>query len=148
MDETFQPLVVEGEPQLEDLEVLYAGLRDHHSNSGHPRHDEVFSIFLRQTSGEVAGGVIASTLWGRMYIRQLWVNPSLRGQGLGRKLMEAAETEALRRGCTDAHTDTFSWQAPEFYQSLGYKVFGKLENYPPGATAYYVTKRLVADSGA
>ena len=57
--------------------------------------------------------------------------------------MELAEHEAVKRGCTHAYTCTFSWQAPEFYRRLGYEVFGVLEDYPPGSSLTYATKRLV-----
>jgi hypothetical protein len=38
--------------------------------------------------------------------------------------------------------DTFSFQAPGFYQKLGYRVFGELVDFPPGHTRQYLTKRL------
>lgn len=34
-----------------------------------------------------------------------------------------AEKEGGKRGCTIAYTDTFTWQAPEFYKKLGYKEY-------------------------
>jgi ribosomal protein S18 acetylase RimI-like enzyme len=138
----FQPLVVEGEPNPTDLQALREGMLAHHAESGHPREQATLSIFLRDSSGEPFGGVIASTLWGRMQIQSLWVHESIRGQGWGRKLMEAAEKEAVRRGCTDADTATFSWQAPDFYRRLGYEVYGVLEDYPPGNSLTYFTKEL------
>jgi len=42
------------------------------------------------------------------------------------------EHAAKERGCTAAYLTTFSFQARPFYESLGYEVFGILDDYPPG----------------
>jgi hypothetical protein len=39
-----------------------------------------------------------------------------------------------------SHLDTFDWQAKEFYEHLGYEVFGILENCPRGHNRYYMKK--------
>ena len=69
--------------------------------------------------------------------------PRLRGgRGFGRELMKRAELYAVERGCTDAYLDTFSFQARPFYEKLGYRVFGTLENHPAGHQRYFMTKQL------
>jgi ribosomal protein S18 acetylase RimI-like enzyme len=133
---------IEGEPSAEDIQVITRGMLAHHSTSGHPRNEEVLSILIRGKGDEVMGAVIGSCLFGRMHVRTLWVDESVRGTGWGRRLMEVAEAEAVRRGCTHAYTDTFSWQAPEFYKKLGYEVYGVLENYPPGSSLIYLSKAI------
>jgi hypothetical protein len=45
-------------------------------------------------------------------------------------------------GCTDAFLDTFSFQARGFYEKLGYRVFGGLDNHPAGHQHYFMTKRF------
>jgi hypothetical protein len=56
--------------------------------------------------------------------------------------LAAAGPEVMRRGCRNAWLDTHEFQAPRFYQKLGYVVFGKLPDYPPGFTRVFLTKRL------
>lgn len=133
---------IAGEPSDKDAEVIREGMLAHHAASGHPRNEDVFSILLRDTEDKVIGAVIGSCLFGRMYIRTLWVDEAIRSSGWGRKLIEAAESEAVGRGCTHAYTDTFSWQAPEFYKKLGYEVVGAMEDYPLGERFTYLSKRL------
>jgi hypothetical protein len=58
--------------------------------------------------------------------------------------MLAIEGAAEERGCERAHLDTFSYQARPFYEKLGYRVFGELEDYPPGHTRFFLRKQLRA----
>jgi len=77
-----------------------------------------------------------------MEINSLWVDESARKQGWGKKLMQAAEKEAIKKGCTIAYTNTFSWQCPELYKRLGYTLYGKLENFPKENNLSYYKKDL------
>jgi len=52
------------------------------------------------------------------------------------------EHAAKERGCTAAHLDTFSFQARPFYESLGYEVFGTLDDYPQGHQRFFMKKTL------
>ncbi len=81
-----------------------------------------------------------------MEVDQIWVDETVRGEGLGRRIMEAAEAEAILRGCTRVMLDTFSFQAPEFYEKLGYVTFGVIEDYIPGERQYFLEKRLPPSS--
>jgi GNAT superfamily N-acetyltransferase len=78
----------------------------------------------------------------------LWLPESLRGDGLGTEVLYQAEAEeeARKRGCTNAHLDTFDFQALSFYQKNGYGLFGKLDGYPTGHQRYFLTKRLIQGS--
>lgn len=134
---------IEGELNPEDKKALVEGLLAHHASNGHPRKSELFSILLKDHNDKVFGGVIVSFLWNGMEIQSLWVDESVRKQDWGRKLMQAAEAEAIKRGCTLAYTNTFSWQAPEFYSKLGYTLYGKLDDFPKGNSLSYFYKKLI-----
>lgn len=139
----FTLVPIEGDLNPEDKKVLVDGLLAHHKKSGHPRTSDVFSILLKDQNNKIHGAVIVSFLWNGMDIQSLWVDDSVRKQGWGRKLMQAAEEEAMKRGCTIAYTNTFSWQAPEFYEKLGYTIYGKLDGFPEGNSLTYFSKKLV-----
>nr|MBP9781876.1 GNAT family N-acetyltransferase [Candidatus Woesebacteria bacterium] len=81
-------------------------------------------------------------LYNGMEIATLWVDEKARGQGLGQKLMEMAEAEGKKRGATFAYTNTFTWQAPGFYEKIGYQLYGKLDDFPVGNTLSYYRKDL------
>lgn len=53
------------------------------------------------------------------------------------------EQAALEKGCTFIYLDTFSFQAPAFYEKHGYEVFGTLDNFSEGVKQYFLQKRLV-----
>ncbi len=103
------------------------------------------NIFIRNSDGTILGGVIGGTYWGWLYIDLLWIDEKVRGEGYGRKLLVAAEEEAIRRGCTQVFLDTFSFQARPFYEKHGYIIFGELKDFPPGHNRYFLQKTLRPD---
>jgi len=91
---------------------------------------------------EIVGGVLGETYFDWLYVDLLWVKEELRGRGYGRRLLTLAEEEAQQRGAKNAYLDTFSFQAPGFYQQCGYEVFGELQDFPPGHLRYFFKKQL------
>ena len=75
-------------------------------------------------------------------ISHLWVHPLQRGQGLGRSLLHAAEQEAARRGCEQVVLSTHSFQAPAFYERLGFTRAGAVTGYPRGEAFLLMVKPL------
>jgi ribosomal protein S18 acetylase RimI-like enzyme len=99
-------------------------------------------LYLKGPNGEVIGGVICDTFSRCLYVDVLWIDERYRGKGHGEKLMEEAERIAKEAGCTFAHTTTFSYQSPGFYERMGYEVFGRIDDYPNGIIQYFLKKRL------
>ena len=93
-------------------------------------------------TGASDGGLTARIGFGWMFVELLFVPERLRGQGVGRQLMEQAEVVARDKGCVGIWLDTFSFQAPGFYQKLGYAVFGEIANYPAGSSRFFLHKHL------
>ena len=90
------------------------------------------AIFGRDEHGEVVAGLCGHTWGGCCEIRQVWVDENFRGRGIGRRLMEVAETEAQRRSCFQIILATHSFQAPGFYHKLGFEIVDSLSDYPRG----------------
>ena len=133
---------VNGEPAVEDKKVMRDGMLAYHASHGHPRVEKPYSVVLKNQNGKTVGMVIVTFRWSAMYINTLWVEELLRHRGLGTKLMKAVEKEAIKRGCYMAFTDTTSYQAPKFYEKLGYICFAKLNNYPKSCSLHYFKKEL------
>lgn len=101
------------------------------------------AILLCEADGGISGGLWGRTDWQWLSIELLFVPERLRGAGLGARLVRQAEEEALRRGCRGALVNTFSFQAPGFYERLGYRAFGILDDCPPGHRRISLQKPLV-----
>ncbi|UTH74685.1 GNAT family N-acetyltransferase [Chromobacterium sp. IIBBL 290-4] len=99
-------------------------------------------ISVMNEAGEIEGGLWGHTCFGWLYTQLLAAPSEALGQGLGKRLMEEAEAEARARGCIGAWVDTHSFQAPEFYEKLGYQRFAELSDYPPGHSRIFYSKRL------
>jgi ribosomal protein S18 acetylase RimI-like enzyme len=52
------------------------------------------------------------------------------------------EETVIERGCRQITLETFSFQAPEFYEKLGYRVFGVIEGYGNRFRKFYMQKSL------
>ena len=139
-------LNLEEDPCEADKQTVFNGLLADHAANGHVRDPKKLAVFVRDTNNRVCGGLIGSTLWDHLTIEKLWVEERLRGHGYGAKLLQAAEEEAVRRGCRYAHTDTFTWQALRFYLRLGYEQYAELKNFPEGYSLDYIQKRLIGDN--
>jgi GNAT superfamily N-acetyltransferase len=138
---------IEDNPSQPDLNAVEAGLVGYNDSQAEKENWRPIAVLMRDENGEIVAGVDGHTHWNWLAISHLWVSEGLRGQGYGRKLMFMVEQEAVKRGCTHAHLDTFDFQAKPFYEKLGYEVFGTLEDFPPGHANYYMQKRLEAREG-
>jgi ribosomal protein S18 acetylase RimI-like enzyme len=100
------------------------------------------NLFLRDGDDEVVGGLLGAVWGGVLYVRFLWVGGPRRGQGLGRRLLEEAERRAIAHGCRHVFLDTFSFQAPGFYEKLGYRIYATAEDWPVGHAHHFLRKDL------
>jgi GNAT superfamily N-acetyltransferase len=137
---------LENDPREEDVQRVVDGLVEYNLSHYPHRDYQPLAVFLRDAAGEVVGGACGGTYWGWLFVKYLWVAEEHRGRGYGRRLLEAAEAEAARRGCHRCHLDTLEFQALPFYRKLGYEVFGTLEDCPPGYERYYLQKHSLSPS--
>jgi GNAT superfamily N-acetyltransferase len=108
-----------------------------------PANLQTFAVFLREKDSEkIIGGLWGRSAYAWFVVELLFVPEPLRGKGLGSLLMEKAEHAAIERGCVGIWLDSFSFQAPKFYERLGYAVFGTLQNSPRGCQRIFFQKIL------
>jgi GNAT superfamily N-acetyltransferase len=132
---------VEDQPDPLDVEFLEAQIR-REASAAMGLGDEVeLAIFVRDAGTVVAG--ISGWTWGDCCeLQSLWVDPSLRGGGLATRLLAAAEAEAVARGCSQTVHFTYDFQARALYERNGYKLVGRVEDFPSGTAALWFRKCL------
>ncbi len=82
---------------------------------------------IAEWDGEAAGFALwfynFSTFRGRhgIYLEDLFVNPQLRGRGIGKALLANLAKRAVAQGCARVEWWVLDWNAPsiDFYKSLG-----------------------------
>lgn len=141
MDQTYT-VTVEDAPSPEDARRVAEGLHAYNFAIVGDDNYRPLAILLRDAGGALVGGLLGGTYWGWLHVDMLWIAAEVRGQGYGRRLLVAAEREAVARGCHHAHLDTMSFQSLPFYQRQGYQLFGQLDDLPIGHSRYFLKKRF------
>jgi GNAT superfamily N-acetyltransferase len=137
-----EELRIETDPRLDDVAALGEHLHRHGVAATGFDDGRWLAIFVRDAAGDVTAGLHGWTWAGTGYVKTLWVREDLRRQGLGARLLEAAEREAARRGCREMQLDTLAYQAPGFYRRLGYEQIGDLPGWPAGSRRLFFRKAL------
>jgi len=135
-------------PSKEEMEQIHNAVENHNRTQTHGEYDQPgieISLVLKDSYGNVQGGVIASTVFKVMHLEVLWVAEDYRGHGYGRQLVLGAEQIGFENGCITSQTWTFSFQGPEFYPTIGYEQIGTYDGYPNGLTEHVFMKRLSAN---
>ena len=133
---------LQNDPAPGDIDELRENLISHNVASHGYTETSNIAIFVRNEEGSLDGGVYADAWGGCCQVELLWVAEESRGDGLGTRLMAAVEEEARRIGCSKIVLDTFSYQAPGFYEKLGFDVVSEIADFPEGHTYYVLVKRL------
>lgn len=134
-------ITVNYSPSQADNNIILEGLIKSYEKIIGER-DKPFSIFLKDDSGKIFGGIRAFFDTQSVYIDQMWVAENLRNQGFGKKLLDAAEQEAIKNGCIFSTVDTWDFQAEEFYLKNGYKRMGEITNYWFNHSRIFLRKNL------
>lgn len=108
-----------------------------------PLHEvRPLACIARRPDGRVAGGAVGRR-WGTCCeLQQLWVDDGARRLGLGTRLLQAFEALAAERGCTAVYLETFDFQAPGFYERLGYRTEHLRDGYPHGIVRHHMVRHL------
>ncbi|WP_445506477.1 GNAT family N-acetyltransferase [Niallia sp. 03190] len=102
------------------------------------------SFMIRNEKKEIVGGITGTIFWYCLHIEFLWIDKSIRGNGYGKKLLHKIEDLAIANNCKSIQLDTFSFQAPEFYQKNGYQIIGLIKNHPyKEMQQYFLEKKLM-----
>ncbi|MEK0085918.1 GNAT family N-acetyltransferase [Benzoatithermus flavus] len=134
-------------PAPADVETLLRGLVAFNEPFlGRPDFRQLAVLARRE--GDLVGGLIGETGRGFLFVDLFWLDAGWRRQGLGSRLLAAAEAEAVARGCHSAWLDTYDFQARPFYERHGFELFGELTGFPNGHRRYFLVKRLAGAAGS
>jgi GNAT superfamily N-acetyltransferase len=140
--ESSHSLVVEDAPNPADLAQLEEQVAAAATAAAGVPGEQEFGIFLRDNDGRMLAGISGLAWGGCCQLQAMWVTESLRGRGLARALIAAAEAEAKRRGCALVMFHAYDVLARGFYDRLGYRQVGVIEGCPAGSTARWYRKNL------
>jgi GNAT superfamily N-acetyltransferase len=141
MDEDYQIVYIE-KPEESAWGIIGRAIHHYNIQQAGDNQFQRLCFVLQAADQEIVGGVLGELYWEWFHIDLLWVKDELRGRGYGHRLLTRVEVEARHRGANNAYLDTFSFQAPDFYERQGYRVFGELSDFPPGYKRYFLTKQL------
>lgn len=131
------------EPTLADIQYLEDRLYEFNQAATGIADGRSLGILVRDVEHRIVAGAAGHT-WGETCeLRQIWVAEPLRRQGIGRRLIAEAEGEAVRRGCRQLVLTTHEFQAPQFYEKLGYTVVSEIPDYPRGHSHLVLRKLLL-----
>ena len=133
---------IEDDPRPEDKALLNRHLYEFNAAVTGIDDGRWLAIFVRDPGRQIIAGLHGWTWGGTGYVDTFWVREDLRRQGLGKRLLKAAEDEAVRRGCRVMQLSTHSYQAPDFYPRVGYEQIGALPGWPAGSTRFFFQKPL------
>jgi len=123
------------------LDLLLDGLTSYNANAtGH--HDGKDLVVSVQRDGKAVGGCYAWTWAGICNVVFLHIPEDTRRQGIGKAVMTALEAEARLRACHEIVLWTYSFQAPKFYEKLGFEITHTFNDHPPGHQQHFLRKRL------
>lgn len=133
---------IETEPRPEDIRWLEEQIHAFNVQATGISDGKLLALFLREADGATVGGVFGWTWGDSCYVRYLFIPEPLRREGHGTRLMQAVEAEAKARGCNQIVLETHDFQAPRFYERLGFAIAGRVEEYPRGHQYLTMIKQL------
>ena len=134
-------LVVEREPDPLDLAFLEERMAEAAVSAVGAGEEQEFAVLVRDEGRLVAGA--SGSIWGGgCQLHVVWVDEPLRRHGLARELMAEVEREARRRGCRLVMGLTYDVLTGDYYDRLGYRTVGVIEDCPAGTTTRWYCKDL------
>ena len=125
-----------------DMAEISNLLVDYNASHGVTNDTIPIAVYYENEKGEKLAGLTGCAHGNWFFIDILFVDASLRGQGIGSKLLSLAEEDAKTKGCKYAFLNTNAFQAPGFYQKSGYQCVFKLTEFPLTGEKYYFVKTL------
>ncbi|HAT1863882.1 TPA: GNAT family N-acetyltransferase [Legionella pneumophila] len=129
-------------PNSDDVQILMNGIKEYAKQQRGFESLDFFACFIRDADNSIIGGCSGGTLYGGLHIDNLWVSESIRHQGWGTKLMQAALRYGNEKACAFATVNTMDWEAIEFYKKLGFKLEFERHGFQKKSIFYFLRKEF------
>lgn len=111
------------------------------------RHPEQHALVVRNSSNEFCGGLVFhhTHLPEGLFVELFFIDDSLRGQGAGKKVFEELLKYASEKKLSEIRLTTNTFQAPGFYEKLGFVITDEKSSPSPGCPeniCYSLVKKL------
>lgn len=114
-----------------------------HSQKPYLREESQLLSYVIEAEGRPVAGIVGYALPYQIgYLDTLFVQQEYRGKGLGTRLLEQLEQAMVQQGISLIQLATYDFQAPDFYQKHGYRVFGHLVYPQAGVEEYFLVKEI------
>ena len=100
------------------------------------------AMVARDAGGQLLGGLLGQIRVHWLHVDFLVAAPGHRRAGLGSALMAQAEKLARAQQCVGIWLDTFAFQAPGFYERLGFTRCGSIARFYNGHDRHFYEKRI------
>ena len=101
---------------------------------------EEINLHIKDENGEIAGGINSVFCWNWIEVDILWVDDRSGAGSYGSRLLQEIERIAREKKCTFIKLNTFSFQAPLFYQKHGFQEIASYRRCPKRASALLFDK--------
>jgi GNAT superfamily N-acetyltransferase len=135
-------IVVTEAPDPDDVAVIGQGLGAYNVEQTGIHDHKPLAVLVKDADGRTIGGISGRSSLGLLFLDLVYLPKTLRGGGMGQRLLAMAEEGGRKRGCKAAVLYTISFQAPDFYKKYGWRVFGEIPCDPPGTSRIFMTKEL------
>ncbi|STX83881.1 N-acetyltransferase GCN5 [Legionella donaldsonii] len=131
-------------PNPDDVQILTNGVKEYAKQQRGFESLDFFACFIRDADNSIIGGCSGGTLYGGLHVDNLWVGESIRHQGWGTKLLQAALRYGNEKGCAFATVNTMDWEAIEFYKKLRFELEFERHGFQKNSIFYFLRKEFQA----
>ena len=101
---------------------------------------EEYCFVAESEDGRIIGAITGRAYYNEVHIGDLIVDEEYRGCNIGSELVKAVEMNFENRGYEKITLTTFGFQAPDFYQKLGYSLEYVRTDKDPRLSKYFYCK--------
>lgn len=132
-------------PTQDETKILWQGISQNAQQVRGLKPGEAFGFFVRDEDENIKGGCSGYVFYGCLMVDLLWVDDSIRNQGYGTALMKAAENLAIQKQCHFITVNTMDFEAPTFYQKLGFFIEFERQGFEKDSIFYFLRKNLIGN---